>query len=363
MTSVAIIGAGMSGLAAAHTLQDAGRTVTIFEKSHGVGGRAATRKRNGFIYDHGAQYFKGGSELSTEWITKRFPTPDLIDIAKPVWIFDSAGHIKEGDPKQNADPKWSYRSGFTSFSKRMAEDLDVHLETLVGRIQQTAAGWQIFGAGNEQLGNFDQLLITIPAAQAISLIEASQFEDGHGKAIREQAATPTTPTTLEDGRGKAISAQLGKAKYNPLICVMLGYKPTPQTRPYYALVNTDKGHPISWLAWEHEKAQERTPEGAGLLIAQMAPSYSKEHREMLETFLFQDVARHVSTLVDEQLTIPIFTDVQYWRYALPSEKADADALLALTLPLGLAFCGDAFVGGRAHLALEDGVHVAQRLLQ
>jgi len=342
MTSIAIIGAGISGLAAAHTLQDAGRTVTLFEKSRGVGGRAATRKRDGFIYDHGAQYFKGGSDLSTEWITRRFPTSDLIDIAKPVWVFDGTGHIQEGDPKQNTDAKWSYRSGFTSFSKRMAEGLDVRLETLVGRVQQTDTGWAVFGADNESPGHFDQLLITIPATQAISLIGASQFVDAQGKAISEQ---------------------LGKAKYNPLISVMLGYKPTPQTRPYYALVNTDKGHAISWLAWEHEKAPERAPEGSGLLIAQMSPSYSKEHRETPQTVLFHDVAQLVSTLVSEQLTTPIFTDVQYWRYALPSEKADADALLALTLPLGLAFCGDAFVGGRAHLALENGVHVAQRLLQ
>ena len=342
MTSVAIIGAGMSGLAAAHTLQDAGRTVTLFEKSRGVGGRAATRKRDGFIYDHGAQYFKGGSDLSTEWITKRFPTSDLLDIAKPVWIFDGTGHIQEGDPKQNADPKWSYRSGFTSFSKRMAEGLDVRMEKLVGRVQQIDTGWSVFGADNESLGNFEQLLITIPATQAISLIEASQF-------AAEQ--------------GQAINAELGKAKYNPLISVMLGYKPTPQTRPYYALVNTDKGHAISWLAWEHEKAHERVPQGAGLLIAQMAPSYSKEHRETPQTQLFQDVAQLVSALVNEQLGTPFFTDVQYWRYALPSEKADADALLALTLPLGLAFCGDAFVGGRAHLALEHGVHMAQRLLE
>lgn len=342
MTSVAIIGAGMSGLAAAHVLQDAGRNVTLFEKSRGVGGRTATRTRDGFIYDHGAQYFKGGSELSTEWITQRFPTPDLIDIAKPVWVFDGAGHIQEGDPKQNKDPKWSYRYGFTSFAKRMAQGLNIQLETLVERVQQTPSGWDIFATENRPLGSFDQLLITPPATQAIELIEASQFAHEQGNAIVEQ---------------------LGKASYNPLISVMLGYRPTPQTRPYYALVNTDKKHPISWLAWEHEKAAERAATGAGLLIAQMAPSYSKEHRETPHNILFPDVAQLVSTLVAERLSNPFFTDVQYWRYALPAEKVNPATLLALTLPIGLAFCGDAFVGGRAHLALEDGVHVAQRLLQ
>jgi len=341
MTSIAIIGAGMSGLAAAHTLREAGHAVTLFEKSRGVGGRVATRKRDGFTYDHGAQYFKGGGELSTDWITHKFRTPDLIDITKPVWVFDSAGQIKEGDPKQNKDPKWSYRSGFTSFAKRMAEGLDVRLETHIGRIQQIGNGWNIFGEGNRHIGSFEQLVITIPATQAIGLIEASEFAG-------EQGAT--------------ISAQLGKAVYNPLVSVMLGYKPTPQMRPYYALVNTDKGHPISWLAWEHEKAPERVPEGTGLLIAQMSPQYSKEHHATPHTILFQNVTQLVSTLLDERLPTPILTDVQYWRYALPAEKANADALFALTLPLGLAFCGDAFVGGRAHLALENGVHVAQRLL-
>jgi renalase len=65
MPSVAIIGAGSSGLAAAHTLQDAASTVTVFEQGRDVGGRATTRKREGFIYDHGANYIKPGSSAST----------------------------------------------------------------------------------------------------------------------------------------------------------------------------------------------------------------------------------------------------------------------------------------------------------
>ena len=83
--NIAIIGAGISGLAAAHILIDAGHTVTLFEKDTSVGGRVATRKCDGFTYDYGAQYIKGGAPISTTWITKRFCVPDLIDISKPVW--------------------------------------------------------------------------------------------------------------------------------------------------------------------------------------------------------------------------------------------------------------------------------------
>jgi len=56
------------------------------------------------------------------------------------------------------------------------------------------------------------------------------------------------------------------------------------------------------------------------------------------------------------------TGVFRWKHALPAEMADAEQLNALSMPVGLAFCGDAFVGGRVHLALEHGVKVARQLI-
>jgi len=166
MSSIVIIGAGSSGLAAAHTLLDAGHTVTIFEKSRGVGGRAATRNRAGFIYDYGANYIKPGAPDSVELITKRFYTPDLIDIQKPVWTFDGSQHIQEGDSTQNAEPKWSYRRGLTTLSRKMAKGLNIHLSTHVARIQQQANAWILYNDAGEVMGTFDRVLITIPANQA-----------------------------------------------------------------------------------------------------------------------------------------------------------------------------------------------------
>jgi NADPH-dependent 2,4-dienoyl-CoA reductase/sulfur reductase-like enzyme len=42
--TVAVIGAGISGLTCARTLADHGVSVTVFEKSRGLGGRMATRR-------------------------------------------------------------------------------------------------------------------------------------------------------------------------------------------------------------------------------------------------------------------------------------------------------------------------------
>jgi renalase len=341
MPSIAIIGAGCSGLAAAHELRDAGYTVTVFEESDGVGGRAATRKQQGFIYDYGAQYIKKGSSVSVSLITERFRLADLIDIGKPVWVFDRHGHIQEGDPVQNAEPKWNYRSGLNALAKCMAQGLDIRLQTRINHLRQNITGWSLFDDAGRHVGEFERVLIAIPASQAVELIEASEVAD----AQRED-----------------VYALLRKASYNPLISVMLGYRQAPLARLYYALVNTDKAHAISWLAWEHEKAPERVPEGAGLLIAQMAPQYSRDHWVLPTNEIISDVASRVATLLDEKLNNPIFTDIYRWRYALPAEKTDAQQLNALALPMGLAFCGDAFVGGRVHLVLEHGVEVARQLI-
>jgi len=341
MPSIAIIGAGCSGLAAAHELLDAGYAVTIFEQNQEVGGRVTTREQQGFTYDYGAQYIKRGSPISISLITERFQLADLIDIAKPVWIFDRDGHIQEGDPIQNAEPKWNYRSGLIVLAKRMAQGLDIRLQTPVDYLQSGISGWKLFGNPGQYIGEFDLVLITIPASEAAELIKNSQIRD-----IRQEE----------------ICALLEKAKYNPLISVMLGYRPVPQGRPYYALVNTDKAHTISWLAWEHEKASERVPEGAGMLIAQMAPQYSQDNWHKPDAELIEDVTNRIVALLDEPLNKPIFTEIYRWRYALPAEKADAGQLNTMTLPVGLAFCGDAFVGGRVHLALEHGVEVARLLI-
>ncbi len=329
----------MSGLAAAHTLQDASNTVTIFEQTCDVGGRTTTQQCEGYIYDSGAQYIKPGA-VSMPFVTERFALPDLIDIPKPVWIFDQHSHIQEGDPSQNAEPKWSYRSGLIALAHRMAQGLDIRLNTPITRLLHTGQGWQVFSRSNRPLGTFERLLITMPAPQAANLIAAS-----------------TLPANLQ----ARVIDLLRTARYNPIISVMLGYAPIPPERPYYALVNTDRAHPISWLAWEHEKSPHRAPEGSGLLIAQMGPSYSQQHRDRSDEEIIRDTAIHVANLLQEPLAEPIFSAIQRWPLALPSQKADADALNALTIPLGLAFCGDSFTGGRAHLSLEHGVNVAKQL--
>ena len=81
---LAIVGAGVSGLAAAWALRDSDWTCTVFEKSRGYSGRAASRSRDGVRFDYGANYFKTDSPELEQLILRELPTDGLVDIAGDV---------------------------------------------------------------------------------------------------------------------------------------------------------------------------------------------------------------------------------------------------------------------------------------
>ena len=51
--SIAVLGAGLSGLRCAALLQEAGFDVQVYEKADRIGGRMMTDKVDGFLLDHG----------------------------------------------------------------------------------------------------------------------------------------------------------------------------------------------------------------------------------------------------------------------------------------------------------------------
>ena len=68
---VLVIGAGLSGLAAATRLRDAGRTVTILEARDRVGGRTYSQEIDGATFDLGGQWL-GTNQPRVEALVRRF---------------------------------------------------------------------------------------------------------------------------------------------------------------------------------------------------------------------------------------------------------------------------------------------------
>ncbi len=340
--NVAIVGAGLAGLAAAGQLrqQRPELTITVWEKSHGVGGRAATRRAHGATFDHGAQYVKGATQAIEQLLREELPHETLVDIARPVWTFDHTGRIQEGDPAQNREAKWTYSDGLTRLSKELAQGLDLRLDARVHHVEHDQSGYRLVDAQGRVMDQVDRVLLTPPAPQTHDLIAAS---------------------TLPDLPKAALLSELAKVTYRPCLTVTLGYRQMIQECPFYALVNSDRQHPITWLAYEHLKPDRNTGNQA-VLIAQMAPSWSQSHWDAPLAAITLEVATLVSGLLDEALHAPSWSDRQGWRYALPDGICDFHVLNTV-LP-GLYFAGDFTAGqGRVHLAVEQGWRVAERILQ
>ncbi|NQV90153.1 FAD-dependent oxidoreductase [Candidatus Uhrbacteria bacterium] len=77
---IAVIGAGIAGLTCAYELQKAGHIVTVYEARSQVGGRMASREKDGFLFDIGADHLcnlydemkKYCTEFGIEWEPMRF---------------------------------------------------------------------------------------------------------------------------------------------------------------------------------------------------------------------------------------------------------------------------------------------------
>ncbi|NCS64672.1 MAG: desaturase [Hydrogenophilales bacterium CG03_land_8_20_14_0_80_62_28] len=76
--SIAIVGGGWAGLAAAMTLADAGRRVTLFESAQQLGGRSRSVDWAGLIIDNG-QHLMAGAYRETLALMTRLGTLDLLE--------------------------------------------------------------------------------------------------------------------------------------------------------------------------------------------------------------------------------------------------------------------------------------------
>lgn len=349
---VVIVGAGASGLAAGRRLAGAGHEVVVYEKSGGYGGRAATRRTHGCIFDHGAQYLKLPDDEPEvrRLVLDELSRDGLIDVGRPVWTFDRHDVVSEGREHGVPEAKWTYTDGLNTLGKRLADidGLTVVKETRVGWIEHDypSAPFRVYAEDDAPLGQADQVLIAVPAPQAIDILRASRIDPAR--------------------RVSALDA-LVKAPYRSMVSVMLGFAAPPEgtvfaggtpddPRPYYALVNTDRQHDISWLAIENDKGASRVPDGTVAVIAQMAVPFSEAHYDDAQDLLESLVAPSVATLLGAGLGKPLWSDIARWRLAKPDKTIDLR--VANMRPEGVFLVGDYMAGWRLHKALGVGLAVA-----
>lgn len=315
MNSCLIIGAGMTGLAAARELTALGWKVTIIEKGRGVGGRMATRRIQDTRADHGAQYFSVRTPEFRQLIDKL----EAEGVAQ-AWDLEKAG-IEH--------PRYFGAEGMSTIPKHLAKNLNIILQERATRIESEGTRCRVTTeAGNTYTA--DALILTIPAPQAATLLQDSRIP-------------------MNEAGEHAFAAVV----YQPCLAVMALLK-EPSRIPAPGLVKFEEGD----IATVTDNQQKGIAPEQPTVTIHASPAFSLANLE-------GDLQEAGQKLLD-QLTdwIPAASIVEYqvhrWRYSL-AEMRSPEPFAALDAPFPLLMGGDGFGMGNVEGAFQSGLQMATRI--
>lgn len=342
MSRIAIVGAGVAGLTTAFALRTLPVDVTVFEKSRGYGGRAATRGRYGCRYDHGANYFAPSSERGRRLVTAHLPSEDLVDIGRPIWHFDSEGALSRPAPTEDHAPKWTYRQGISRLGKLLARysRAEIHRNTRIRRLRRRGERWHLQSEEGASFSAFEAVVLTPPAPQTADLLARST--GGGAQLDRIQRAVADVSYTAQFSYVFSFDRAL--------------------SRPgaFYGARALDGQHPLAWIGFEHDKPGH-VKTGHSMVVAQTAPPWTAPRVDRDPDRFVPEVKEWAEDILVCDLRHPEWYDTQRWRYARPTGALDED-VRAAGADLGLVLAGDYVAGtGRVGAAIETGFDAAQQV--
>ncbi|SFU60455.1 hypothetical protein SAMN02799631_01405 [Methylobacterium sp. 174MFSha1.1] len=308
--TIAIVGAGIAGAAAARRLSDAGRRVVVIDKGRGPGGRMATRRGpDSLRFDHGAQYFTARdprfAALVEDWTARGVAGP---------WGSEGR-HV--GVP------------GMSAPVRDLLDGIDLRCGRAVGRLVREESGWRLAEADGTALAadaTFSHVLLTCPSPQSLALL-ASAEQDLPGVA---------------------------EVRYAPCWTLMLAHDgpslPNPPVR--------EDRDPEAILAWIARNDSKPGREGASTLVAHASPSWSRANLECTA----DDVAERLVAALRDRIPVGEIRHraAHRWRYAAVERAVGEPCLFAPEA--GLGFAGDGCLGPRVEFAYVSGLALAERVL-
>jgi renalase len=330
ITDVLIVGAGLSGLSAARDLEAAGFKVGLVEKSRGAGGRAATRRWEAAVLDHGAPFFTVRGERLKQLVSR------LME-AGVLRVWTRGFHAWENGvltAPEDSYPRYVGVNGMSALGKALAAgvnpgDAPLHVETgaLVTGIAPSSHGWDATLDGGEII-SARAVLVTTPAPQALALT----------RAILE----PETQLALERVKFEACWALLALL----------------ETAPDVDWKGVKLKHPVlEWAGLEHTKR-----ESAPSLVLHANASWSAAHLEQSPEEIVLQLLEAMRGVFGDALKVSQLA-AHRWRYARSSALHPAPILKQDNL----IFCGDWCDtdghGTRIENAIQSGWAAASQLKQ
>lgn len=331
ISSVAVIGAGMAGLACAAALRAGGVAVALFDKGRRPGGRIATRRADAISFDHGAQY-----------ATARDPGFQAV-IAKA----RAAGAVAEWSAgARETDTRWVGTPGMSALPRHLAGRLQadggvVHAARHVAFLHEGDGGWQVrhlsadsarpgtvSDTGGEMEAGFDAVLLALPSPQAIPLLAAI----GHPHA-----------------------ADLADVVIAPCWAAMAAFA---DPLPGPDILRGADG-PLGWAAREGSRPGHKAAPDAWVLHATGA--WSRANLERDAPGVARDLlAAFAPDACAPGAPAPLHLSAHRWRYALVERPLGQDCLWDPARALGV--CGDFCLGPRVEAAWLSGTALASAVL-
>ncbi len=314
---IALVGAGIAGLSAAQALVSQGHIVEVFEKSRGTGGRLATRRRDHWSCDHGAQYF---TARHPDFITQvsHWQEHGVVAAWQPTLrVFGDEVRASRAEATQ----RWVGTPGMSALCRDLAHGLTVHTQHTIKTLVPLASGWQVYSAEQGLWPHaFDAVLLCIPAPQARALLpDAAQSLKAVTESVRMRGSW----------------------------AVMAHYPAPPALDFEAAFVNQG---PLRWCANNRSKPHRS---GDTLWLLHADADWSDEHIEASPDVVADALLTAFSAL---GAPAPAQWEAHRWRYADTAEPLQQGAAWDPTLRLGLG--GDWLSGGRVEGAWLSGQALA-----
>jgi renalase len=307
--NVAIIGAGMSGLACADALAVAGHSVTLFDKGRGPGGRMSTRRTltdlGEATFDHGAQYFTA-RDSAFKRVAERLQQEGIV----APW------------PLAGPDA-WVGIPGMSAVVKHMTAEFDVHWSHQVLGLSRNGDGWTIQSA-NSVDKIFDTMILAVPSEQAAALLSLHDFELAKIAAMSRSQPCWTAMFAFDQSLGDV------------------------------PVVIRDRDD-IAWAARNNAKPGRSGPE---TLVVQANAAWSRAHLELEQAEIAAKLWSIFSGALKCDHITPIFAAAHRWRFALSAGTGDGALWNA---DKGLGVCGDWLLGPRVECAWLSGRELAGRI--
>lgn len=308
-----VVGAGIAGLLAATVLRESGARVCVLDKGRGVGGRMATRRRDGAVFDHGAQFFTVRDAGFRQWVD----VWSRLGLVEPWYCHGDAGTHYRGVP------------GMTAVAKHLASTLQVRTSATVSSVRHDGSRWSVRVRDGEAI-SARALILTAPVPQAIALLEA-------GGVTLEAAALPA----------------LRAIRYERCIAALaILDRPSGLHAHHGALKLATE--PVQWIADNQRKGV--SPDVPAVTI-HSTPAFAEAHWDSADAERLPQLLAAAAPYLEAGV---LSCHGHRWGFSAPVGRYSRTAFLDLERSLAIA--GDGMAGGRVEGAALSGLAAAGELV-